>query len=315
MIYNRRKRKKMEMKYYGYKRGMILFIILSVLAGSILSNRFVYAKDLQKVQQCARRQEEIMVPVILSKEVIQKTRKEIEEQEFQRETEKKVIQDSIPARLQQIEEKLQNQYITYTQRFEIQEQFNNLYEDYKEYEITSMHKETNALKVKFFNQLAALDGISEKELKYRIYPNANLSGKSNLTKQEYFELINRLGKFDKVGFFQEYKEAFWNISEEETTDIILLTAIYAGESEWGLHSIYNNYTGQTKSNSELMRFNTVEEGIRYTAKNLAENYLRENGKFHNGYTLESIAKCFNTVDPKWVFKIRSCMKRITGLQS
>lgn len=95
--------------------------------------------------------------------------------------------------------------------------------------------------------------------------------------------------------------------------------VAGGESK--LTHTNNNISG-TVWNGEYAYFNSLEDCISYTAKNIGINYLQETGIYHNGYSIEAVNKkyCFRVddrtgalvVDDEWAKAVTQISTQILG---
>lgn len=71
---------------------------------------------------------------------------------------------------------------------------------------------------------------------------------------------------------------------------IILMSLTIEESGWGESAVadaYNNISG-TMIRSGYKYFNSFYDCVQYTARNLSNNYLKPDGIYHNGYSLDKV---------------------------
>lgn len=125
-----------------------------------------------------------------------------------------------------------------------------------------------------------------------------------------FQKIMEILPYDYVNFFERNAEFFWDIAKKYDFNEILLVGICAWESHWGEDPINeNNFSSQRIAGENYYSYETTEEGIVALAKNLAINYLSENGKYYNGKSLEAINTLYCETDD-WSGGVCDCMKMV-----
>lgn len=146
---------------------------------------------------------------------------------------------------------------------------------------------------------------------------ADLRVLSNVTAEQLNKALQGTGL---AGLGQAYVQA----EAEYKVNAIILCAITIQESGWGeskLTHTNNNISG-TVWNGEYAYFNSLEDCISYTAKNIGINYLQETGIYHNGYSIEAVNKkyCFRVddrtgalvVDDEWAKAVTQISTQILG---
>ncbi len=125
-----------------------------------------------------------------------------------------------------------------------------------------------------------------------------LTEKSGLTAEEL-----------KSGLLYElYSLADDFIAAEEKYGVnaVFLAAVAALESGWGKSCFRENNIFGWSGKS----FSSKEECIDFVAGKIAENYLSEDGKYHNGKTLSGVNVCYNG-NSFWEEKIAGIMAMIS----
>ena len=127
----------------------------------------------------------------------------------------------------------------------------------------------------------------------------NLREKSNITEEQFYSLLNNTGLNDVAWVFS-FCEEYYGING------LFLLGLTALESGWGnsyraIH--HNNLTGYNiTSDSVVYTFENRAKSVLMTAKLLANDYLTEGGRYHNGYSIWSVNEkyCANN---DWADKI------------
>ena len=119
-------------------------------------------------------------------------------------------------------------------------------------------------------------------------------------------------KEDKSNFFEENAGLIYDICEEYQINEIFFCGLIAGESGWRIadnHRRTHNYIS-LMSGGKLIRFSSVEDGLRKAAEALHNNYLTEGGRFYYGKTLAAVKTRFCPASTTWVNLIYGNMKTI-----
>lgn len=122
------------------------------------------------------------------------------------------------------------------------------------------------------------------------------------------QLNNVLKNTDLEGLAKYYLQA----ERDYGINAKFLASISIHESGWGSSNIAktkNNLFGfqaYTHDTSQAKVYTSYSESILHAGKYIAENYLHENGKHFNGYTIESVQEkyCASTT---WARKVRAIM--------
>lgn len=140
---------------------------------------------------------------------------------------------------------------------------------------------------------------------------------SNVTAEQLNKALQGTGL---AGLGQAYVQA----EAEYKVNAIILCAITIQESGWGTSALThtNNNISGTIFNGNYAVFNSLEDCISYTAKNIGINYLQETGIYHNGYSIEAVNKkyCFRVddrtgalvVDDEWAKAVTQISTQILG---
>ena len=108
--------------------------------------------------------------------------------------------------------------------------------------------------------------------------------------------------------FQGYGGIFYDSEQNYGINGIFLLAVIrleSGNGESWLSQNSNNVAGN-KGEDGYLSFDVLSEGIVYAASNLGENYLREDGKFYSGGTLEDIARVY-CPGGNWASQVKNLM--------
>lgn len=139
----------------------------------------------------------------------------------------------------------------------------------------------------------------------------DLTVRTGLSRDDFIELIAGVEE-DKSGFFEENAGLIYDICEEYQINEVFFCGLIAGESGWRIadnHRRTHNYIS-LMSHSGLIKFSSVEDGLRKAAEALHNNYLTEGGRFYNGPTLAGVKTRFCPASSTWVNLIYGNMKLI-----
>lgn len=143
----------------------------------------------------------------------------------------------------------------------------------------SVKEESNILKtVKLKTDTYVFSGIHFNEYDLRVV--------SNITEEELSSVLSGTGLHHLTPYYIESEKTFG-------VNALFLVGITALESSWGTsdRAVYdNNYTGYGvyEDSSEGINSDTARGNILGTAECISKEYLSENGKYFNGYSLEDI---------------------------
>lgn len=139
----------------------------------------------------------------------------------------------------------------------------------------------------------------------------DLTVRTGLSKEDFITLISGV-KEDKKSFFEENAGLIYDVCEEYQINEIFFCGLIAGESGWHIadnHRRTHNYIS-LMSNGGLIKFSSVEDGLRGAAEALHNNYLSEEGKFYHGSTLDGVKTRFCPASSTWTNLIYGNMKKI-----
>ena len=147
--------------------------------------------------------------------------------------------------------------------------------------------------------------ISVEEVQEQMDYAMDLGKPCGLSKEDFVRLMEEL-PYDYTGFYAKNAEFIWDMEQEYNVNAIFVCGIIAQESGWAQHdACKNNFTGTMGSNG-YASFESEEEGIEYTFKNLQQGYIS------NGLTtVSTIAPTYvGYSDSGWDSKVFSAMLMI-----
>ena len=139
----------------------------------------------------------------------------------------------------------------------------------------------------------------------------DLTIRTGLSREDFITLISGV-KEDKKSFFEENAGLIYDICEEYQINEIFFCGLIAGESGWHIadnHRRTHNYIS-LMSGGGLIKFSSLEDGLRGAAEALHNNYLSEDGKFYYGPTLDGVKTRFCPASSTWTNLIYGNMKAI-----
>ena len=139
----------------------------------------------------------------------------------------------------------------------------------------------------------------------------DLTVRTGLSREDFIILMSGV-KEDKANFFEENAGLIYDICEEYQINEIFFCGLIAGESGWRIadnHRRTHNYIS-LMSGGKLIKFASVEDGLRKAAEALHNNYLTEGGRFYHGKTLSAVKTRFCPASTTWVNLIYGNMKTI-----
>lgn len=144
-----------------------------------------------------------------------------------------------------------------------------------------------------------------------ISKNMDLTVRTGISKEDFKTLISRV-KQDKTKFFYNNSELIYDLCQEYQLNEIFFCGLISAESGWEIVSSHRNTHNYISlmSKGKLIRYNSVEEGLRVAAQKLHNNYLSENGKYYNGKTLAGVKVNFCPNSSKWINLVYSGMQQI-----
>jgi beta-N-acetylglucosaminidase len=155
--------------------------------------------------------------------------------------------------------------------------------------------------------------------KYVVFTEKNIKTedmrkKSELDKKKLAEYIKKYPGLSGI------EETLIEAQDEYKVNAILILAIVRLESGNGKSKIAqsrNNLGGiivSEKSVRVYKSFDTRSDCVTYMAKLIGEDYLTEDGKYYNGYTLPDIAKRYSASSDRWCDLVKDLIYEIqTGI--
>lgn len=144
-----------------------------------------------------------------------------------------------------------------------------------------------------------------------ISKNMDLTVRTGLSKEDFKKLISKVRQ-DKTKFFYNNSDYIYDLCNEYQLNEIFFCGLISAESGWEIVSSHRNTHNYISlmSKGKLIRYKSVEEGLRVAAQKLHQNYLSENGKYYNGKTLEAVKINFCPNSSKWINLVYSGMEQI-----
>lgn len=139
----------------------------------------------------------------------------------------------------------------------------------------------------------------------------DLTQRTGLSKEDFKTLISRV-KQDKTKFFYNNSDIIYDLCEEYQINEIFFCGLISAESGWDIvqsHRKTHNYIS-LMSKGKLIKYSSVEEGLRVAAQKLHDNYLSEDGKYYEGKTLSAVKINFCPKTAKWVDLVYNGMEKI-----
>ena len=134
---------------------------------------------------------------------------------------------------------------------------------------------------------------------------------TGLSREDFITLISGVEE-DTSGFFEENAGLIYDICEKYQINEIFFCGLIAGESGWKIadnHRRTYNYIS-LMSGGKLIKFSSVEDGLRKAAESLHNNYLTEGGRFYHGPNLAGVKTRFCPASSTWINLIYCNMQRI-----
>lgn len=145
-----------------------------------------------------------------------------------------------------------------------------------------------------------------------VLDSSNLRARSNVS-ASYID--SKLAGTPMAGLGKDFKEA----EEKYGINALFLTGLAIHESNFGKSNIArdkNNLFGfqayDSSPYASARNFTTKGESIDHVARYLSQNYLTQDGKYFNGYSIASIGKRYAT-DPLWATKIEKRIGNLIGI--
>ena len=124
----------------------------------------------------------------------------------------------------------------------------------------------------------------ETELSYEAISTFDLRTKHNLSLEEIELLLSRFPNLKSIS------QKIYDCQQEYDVNTYFIIALIRNESangNSGLAKNSNNLIG-ARTNQGWMKFSSKNECVDYVYRLLSKNYLSEDGKFFNGYTIDGV---------------------------
>lgn len=164
-------------------------------------------------------------------------------------------------------------------------------------------KEEQKLKDLLTKEEEVVETVEEVNIPRSYYNLWDITEPSNITYDELYSYL--IENTELAKYTNDYLEA----GKEYGINPIILTSITLLESGRGTSNItysHNNVSGTMLYNgSEYVYkyFDSISECIYYTARNLRENYIEQDGVFYTGSSLISINERYCPPNPSWSVEI------------
>lgn len=145
----------------------------------------------------------------------------------------------------------------------------------------------------------------------KISKDMDLTVNTNVSKEDFKTLISEV-KQDKSKFFYENSDFIYDLCYQYQLNEIFFCGLISAESGWNIadnHRRTHNYIS-LMSKGNLIKYNSVEEGLEVAAKTLHNKYLTKGGVFYYGKTLSAVKTKFCPASNTWVNLVYGRMKQI-----
>ena len=145
----------------------------------------------------------------------------------------------------------------------------------------------------------------------KISKDMDLTVNTNVSKEDFKTLISEV-KQDKSKFFYENSDLIYDLCYQYQLNEIFFCGLISAESGWNIadnHRRTHNYIS-LMSKGNLIKYNSVEEGLEVAAKTLHNKYLTKGGVFYYGKTLSAVKTKFCPASNTWVNLVYGRMKQI-----
>ena len=145
----------------------------------------------------------------------------------------------------------------------------------------------------------------------KISKDMDLTVSTNLSKEDFKTVISGV-KQDTSKFFYNNSELIYDLCQQYELNEIFFCGLISAESGWNIadnHRRTHNYIS-LMSKGNLIKYNSVEEGLEVAAKTLHNKYLTKGGVFYYGKTLSAVKTKFCPASSTWVNLVYGRMKQI-----
>lgn len=139
----------------------------------------------------------------------------------------------------------------------------------------------------------------------------DLTVRTGLSREDFITLMAGV-KQDTSNFFEENAGLIYDVCEKYQLNEIFFCGLISAESGWTIaqnHRSTYNYIS-LMSNSGLIKFASVEDGMEKAAQSLHNNYLTPGGRFYYGSTLAGMKTKFCPASSTWVNLVYQRMQQI-----
>ena len=145
----------------------------------------------------------------------------------------------------------------------------------------------------------------------KISKDMDLTVSTNLSKEDFKTVISGV-KQDTSKFFYNNSDLIYDLCQKYELNEIFFCGLISAESGWNIadnHRRTHNYIS-LMSKGNLIKYNSVEEGLEVAAKTLHNKYLTKGGVFYYGKTLSAVKTKFWPASSTWVNLVYGRMKQI-----
>lgn len=145
----------------------------------------------------------------------------------------------------------------------------------------------------------------------KISKDMDLTVSTNLSKEDFKTVISGV-KQDTGKFFYNNSDLIYDLCQKYELNEIFFCGLISAESGWKIadnHRRTHNYIS-LMSKGNLLKYNSVEEGLEVAAKTLHNKYLTKGGVFYYGKTLSAVKTKFCPASSTWVNLVYGRMKQI-----
>ena len=145
----------------------------------------------------------------------------------------------------------------------------------------------------------------------KISKDMDLTVSTNLSKEDFKTVISGV-KQDTSKFFYDNSDLIYDLCQQYELNEIFFCGLISAESGWKIadnHRRTHNYIS-LMSKGNLLKYNSVEEGLEVAAKTLHNKYLTKGGVFYYGKTLSAVKTKFCPASSTWVNLVYGRMKQI-----
>ena len=145
----------------------------------------------------------------------------------------------------------------------------------------------------------------------KISKDMDLTVSTNLSKEDFKTVISGV-KQDTSKFFYNNSDLIYDLCQQYELNEIFFCGLISAESGWNIadnHRRTHNYIS-LMSKGNLIKYNSVEEGLEVAAKTLHNKYLTKGGVFYYGKTLSAVKTKFCPASSTWVNLVYGKMKQI-----